>query len=188
MFFKCMWPAQGEAYKVCLREWAGATRHKKEDCFHLVFWSLAVNAQRVGGFFYALIGKRQLSFTAVLRFVLKNICTGKRKKLQAYKPDSVFRQIVGTSAIYLVPGITAGICAAYPPCRDLRPLWTSHPHPETGRQGLFGISTRKVYPPHVLLRGAVRFYRTFSPLPWSFKAVIFCDTLYAPTGSGDSTR
>ena len=37
------------------------------------------------------------------------------KKLQTYKPDSVFR-LLGTSAIYLMLAVTRSICAAYPPC------------------------------------------------------------------------
>ncbi len=48
------------------------------------------------------------------------------------------------------------------------------------KQGVRGISTRKVYPFRQLPVGIVRSYRTFSPLSASWRTVIFCDTFYAP--------
>lgn len=70
----------------------------------------------------------------------------------------------------------------------------AHPQPRERKrtQGVHGISTRKVYPPHRLPGMVVRSYRTFSPLPasprrkwvapnpplWK-RAVIFCDPFYA---------
>ena len=89
-----------------------------------------------------------------------------------------------------------GICAAYPPCsrriRTVRaaqePAFAEAP---AGKQGVRGISTRKVYPPRQLPALVVRSYHTFSPLPVEALAkavglaptrreVIFCDTIYAP--------
>jgi len=49
----------------------------------------------------------------------------------------------------------------------------------THKQGVRGISTRKVYPYCRLPGSIVRSYRTFSPLPRpKGVAVIFCDTFY----------
>ena len=52
-----------------------------------------------------------------------------------------------------------------------------------GKQGVRGISTRKVYPPRQLPAVIVRSYRTFSPLPAVASAKAGYAQAYTPTGS-----
>ncbi len=100
---------------------------------------------------------------------------GKQKKLQTCKPDSVLR-LPGVSAIYLMPAVARGICAAYPPCIS-RTGKMCEQHME---QGVHGISTRKVCPSGQLPARSVRSYRTFSPLPRLTPGLLFSVTLSMP--------
>jgi|GEM_PF-1754740 len=97
---------------------------------------------------------------------------GRKKALRTNKPDSVSPPFDGTPS-FIWDRPHGRPLAAYPPARASSP---SVPITR-GITGVHDISTHKVYPPHLLPSGAVRSYRTFSPLPRLLRTVIFCDTL-----------
>ena len=126
----------------------------------------------------------------------------RKKNCTACKPDSVPAGPVRVAAglchlsgsdrrrwnLRCLPPLPAGLRpsdarAAHPPYRGGGLGFPNIP-PANGEQGVHGISTRKVYPPHELLRPAVRSYRTFSPLPRTVGAVVFCDPFCIPAFAG----
>jgi len=124
-----------------------------------------------------------MNYTLMNSTILTNSTISTRFRAQHKKNCKPVSRILYSAqdeapVIYLDRGITAGFCAAYPPCgaREQQAFTA-----ETAKQGVHGISIREVYPPPGLLRDAVRSYRTFSPLPRRNRAVIFCDTLCTPS-------
>lgn len=108
------------------------------------------------------------------------------KKTRTCKPDSVAPGCPGGSAIYLTPVVAGRRLRCLPPLYHPRATGVPAGYP-VGRQGVHGISTRKVYPPRQLPAPVVRSYHTFSPLPQAenrHAAVIFCDTFCTPPKSG----
>jgi hypothetical protein len=81
--------------------------------------------------------------------------------MQACKPGSVEFAFTRTSLIIYLALLLPWGLSAYPPRYPLAQIRTGRPF----HRGLFGLSTRKVYPATSVTTGTVGSYPTISPFP-----------------------
>ncbi len=102
------------------------------------------------------------------------------KKLQAYKPDSVFRRNAGTSAIYLVPASLPASALPTLPAGDCSRCVRAAHIPKPGDRVYLAFQPARFIRPAYCYATPCAFTTRFHPYPENFGAVIFCDTFYAP--------